>query len=87
MVITATTGTSWTGQSYVLAATALPDQCPPAADRVNALCDLYSLNVNVPGNFWDSNTGSVTTSKLLPRLVLFPGPGLLSASTTPSKDF
>jgi hypothetical protein len=51
---------SWTGQQYPIGhAVALPDQCPPAIDPLNLLCDHFYVNVNVPASHWDSNTGGM----------------------------
>ncbi len=44
----------------MLAATTVPEQCPPAIDPVNALCDHFFLNIDLPANFWTQNTGQVT---------------------------
>jgi hypothetical protein len=52
--------TAWAGQHYALAATTLPEQCPPAADPLNVLCDHFFLTIDVPLDFWDTHTGQVT---------------------------
>jgi pre-peptidase len=52
--------TAWAGQHYALAATTLPEQCPPAADPLNVLCDHFFLTVDVPSDFWNKHTGQVT---------------------------
>src|SRR2546428_12667640 len=51
--------TSWQGQFYALAFTADPAQCPGAIDTLNVLCDHFYLNINLPGTFWQTHTGSV----------------------------
>ena len=43
---------SWTGGPYVVPQP-VPDGCPPPSP----LCDHFSLTVNVPASYWDSNTG------------------------------
>jgi hypothetical protein len=59
--VTATSTTvQWNGQLYAVAAVAVPDQCPPAIDPVNAICDHFFLNIDLPSNFWAQNTGQVT---------------------------
>src|SRR5712691_10199990 len=50
--------TAWTGKSFVLAATTLPEQCPPPDPDV--LCDHFFLTVDVLPTFWDTHTGQVT---------------------------
>jgi len=50
---------SWQGQFYTLAFTADPAQCPGAADTLNLVCDHFYLNINLPGTFWQTHTGSV----------------------------
>jgi len=56
---TAPTAT-WTGQTYVLASTTVPEECPPATDPANVLCDHFFLTLDIASNFWDQNTGQVT---------------------------
>ena len=51
------TSTSWIGQVYPASVVALPDQCPPAADPANLICDHYLLTVDVPESYWDTHTG------------------------------
>jgi hypothetical protein len=51
------TSVSWTGQFYPVAATVVPEACPPAIDPANALCDHFYLTVNVAPSYWDTNTG------------------------------
>ena len=51
---------TWTGQSYLLGATTLPEQCPPTTDPLNALCDHFFLSISVAPDFWNSHTGQVT---------------------------
>jgi hypothetical protein len=53
---------TWTGATYTFGVNADPAQCPPAADPLNLLCDHFFLNINLPGNFWQSNTGTVTVT-------------------------
>jgi hypothetical protein len=48
---------TWTGQVYPVSVVAVPDQCPPAADPANVLCDHYLLTVTVPESYWDTHTG------------------------------
>lgn len=48
---------SWTGQLYPASVVALPDQCPPAADPVNLICDHFLLTVDVPESYWETHTG------------------------------
>lgn len=50
---------TWTGQFYAAAAVAVPDQCPPAADPANALCDHFLVTVNVAPSYWDTHTGGI----------------------------
>jgi hypothetical protein len=56
------TSVSWTGQFYAIAATVVPEACPPAIDPANALCDHYFLTVDVPPTYWDTNTGGADIS-------------------------
>jgi hypothetical protein len=51
---------AWTGQEYVVAATTLPEECPPEVDPANLLCDHFFLTVDVATDFWDTHTGQVT---------------------------
>ena len=44
---------------YTLAFTADPAQCPGVADTLNLVCDHFYLNINLPGTFWQTHTGSV----------------------------
>jgi hypothetical protein len=54
---------SWVGQPYPTGhAVAVPQQCPPPIDPVNALCDHFFLTVNVPPSHWDTNTGGADIS-------------------------
>jgi hypothetical protein len=54
---------TWAGQPYPTGhAVAVPDQCPPAIDPVNALCDHFFLTVNVPASYWDTHTGGADIS-------------------------
>src|SRR2546427_9604003 len=57
---TSMTTTAWTGQSYVAAEVAVPDECPAAADPVNLVCDHFFLTISLDPLFWDHNTGQVT---------------------------
>src|SRR5437773_144839 len=50
---------SWQGQVYTLAFTADPAQCPGVVDTLNVVCDHFYLNINLPGTFWQTHTGSV----------------------------
>src|SRR5437867_659109 len=49
---TAPTAT-WTGQTYVLASTTVPEECPPATDPANVLCDHFFLTLDIASNFGD----------------------------------
>ncbi len=56
--VTPTASTSWNGKTYT--ASALPDDtlCPSkTADPQNAVCDHYTLTVNVPTSYWTGRTG------------------------------
>jgi hypothetical protein len=57
---TGTPSLTWTGEFYAFGANADPAQCPPAVDPFNLLCDHFFLNINLPSNFWQLNTGTVT---------------------------
>jgi len=49
---------SWQGHSYTAAAVADPSQCPPASlDPGDAVCDHFSLTVNVDPSYWDTHIG------------------------------
>ena len=50
---------TWAGQTYLTGhSTPVPDACPPP-DPGNLLCDHYSVTVNVPASYWDTNTGGL----------------------------
>jgi hypothetical protein len=52
------TSVSWQGQPYTIGhVVAVPDQCPPAADPANVICDHFNLTVNVPPSWWQTHTG------------------------------
>src|SRR2546422_10958883 len=51
--------TSWQGHFYAAGATSLPDECPPAIDPGDALCDHFDLNIDLDLNFWLTHVGSV----------------------------
>jgi hypothetical protein len=53
---TSNASVSWTGQFYAVQATPLPDACAPV-DPLNTTCDHFSLSVDVPPSYWDTNTG------------------------------
>jgi len=53
----ADTSVAWQGQFYAVAATVVPEACPPAIDPANVLCDHFFLTVDVPPEYWDDNTG------------------------------
>jgi hypothetical protein len=52
---------AWVGQFYAVAATAVPEACPPV-DPTNAVCDHFFLTVNVTPTYWDTNTGGAEIS-------------------------
>jgi hypothetical protein len=52
---------SWVGQFYTAQSTAVPEACAPV-DPLNATCDHYSLTVNVPSSYWNTNTGGAEIS-------------------------
>lgn len=53
------TSRTWQGMVYPAQVTALPDECPPAADPANLRCDHYMLTVNVAASYWNTHTGGV----------------------------
>src|SRR5207244_3668112 len=49
---------SWQGHYYTAAAVADPSQCPPASlDPGDAVCDRFTLTVNVDPSYWDTHIG------------------------------
>jgi len=58
-ISTSVPSTSWQGHLYAAGATSLPDECPPAIDPVDALCDHFDLNIDLDPNFWLTHVGSV----------------------------
>src|SRR5207245_1055205 len=49
---------SWQGHSYTAAVVADPSQCPPASlDPGDAVCDHFTLTVNVDPSYWDTHVG------------------------------
>ncbi|HTD80967.1 MAG TPA: pre-peptidase C-terminal domain-containing protein, partial [Thermoplasmata archaeon] len=57
-VSTTTPNATWTGKHFVVAATALPEECPPPDPDV--LCDHFLLTVDVAPSFWYTHSGQVT---------------------------
>lgn len=47
---------TWQGQLYAFQATPVPEACAPV-DPLNTTCDHFSLTVDVPASYWDTNTG------------------------------
>ena len=58
-ISTSAPSTSWQGHLYAAGATSLPDECPPAIDPVDALCDHFDLNIDLDPAFWLTHVGSV----------------------------
>ena len=52
----ATPSVTWQGPLYPFQATPVPEACSPV-DPLNTTCDHFSLTVNVPASYWDTNTG------------------------------
>jgi hypothetical protein len=52
---------TWQGPLYPLQSTPVPEACAPV-DPLNTTCDHFSLTVNVPANYWASNTGGADIS-------------------------
>ena len=52
---------TWQGMVYAFQATPVPEACLPV-DPANATCDHFALTVNVPANYWDTNTGGADVS-------------------------
>src|SRR5437867_2993734 len=66
---------TWTGQSYLLGATTLPEQCPPTTDPLNALCDHFFLSISV-----SSASGGTTLEEVS---ILAPPPGTYEVRVVP----
>jgi hypothetical protein len=59
------TSISWTGQTYAAAFNA--GVCPAASvDPANVICDHFTLTVDVPATYWNTNTGGAEISITCP---------------------
>lgn len=52
---------TWQGMLYAFQATPVPEACLPV-DPLNSTCDHFSLTVNVPASYWNTNTGGADIS-------------------------